>query len=340
MGNTAETLAPLAALLAAHPAATDVHLTEGGPAYLREEGTLRPAGDLPDLFPALEELLPPAKRALWEHGGAGDGAFALSGVRCRLHLYRAGGRKAAAIRFLPSIASLPPDRDGPWIEDAASLSSGLVLVTGPAGSGKSTTLARLILAAARAPRHILTIEDPPEYLFPSGTALIRQREVGVDTESFASGVKEALREDPDILVIGELRDAETMAAALTAAETGHLVLSTLHNDSAAGAIGRLVHAFPAEKEREVRALLASVLRTVAAQKLCRIGRRTFLLREILTNIPAAAHLIREGKDEQLLSYMEMGRHHMRTMKQALSELLWKETLSSEEKEQLRQKTGL
>ena len=314
MGNTAETLAPLAALLAAHPAATDVHLTEGGPAYLREEGTLRPAGDLPDLFPALEELLPPAKRALWEHGGAGDGAFALSGVRCRLHLYRAGGRKAAAIRFLPSIASLPPDRDGPWIEDAASLSSGLVLVTGPAGSGKSTTLARLILAAARAPRHILTIE--------------------------ASGVKEALREDPDILVIGELRDAETMAAALTAAETGHLVLSTLHNDSAAGAIGRLVHAFPAEKEREVRALLASVLRTVAAQKLCRIGRRTFLLREILTNIPAAAHLIREGKDEQLLSYMEMGRHHMRTMKQALSELLWKETLSSEEKEQLRQKTGL
>lgn len=321
MGNTAETLAPLAALLAAHPAATDVHLTEGGPAYLREEGTLRPAGDLPDLFPALEELLPPAKRALWEHGGAGDGAFALSGVRCRLHLYRAGGRKAAAIRFLPSIASLPPDRDGPWIEDAASLSSGLVLVTGPAGSGKSTTLARLILAAARAPRHILTIEDPPEYLFPSG-------------------VKEALREDPDILVIGELRDAETMAAALTAAETGHLVLSTLHNDSAAGAIGRLVHAFPAEKEREVRALLASVLRTVAAQKLCRIGRRTFLLREILTNIPAAAHLIREGKDEQLLSYMEMGRHHMRTMKQALSELLWKETLSSEEKEQLRQKTGL
>lgn len=138
-----------------------------------------------------------------------------------------------------------------------------------------------------------------------------------------------------MLVIGEMRDAETMAAALTAAETGHLVLATLHDGSAAGAVGRLVHAFPADRESEVRSLLASVLRAAAAQKLCRTGGRTFLLREILTNTPAVAHLIREGKDEQLLSYMEMGQPSMRTMKQALRQILAEETLSPEEAEQLR-----
>ena len=329
----------LASVLAAHPRATDIHITEGAVLLVREDGALQEAGPAGDRAAVLEAGLPPEKREQFLRTGACDSAFSLGGVRCRLHLYRACGRRAAAVRLLPSLAGLPPDGDEDWIEDTSALTNGLVLVAGPAGSGKSTALARLVLAVSRRPCHIVTIEDPPEYLFPSGPALVHQREVGIDTATFASGVKEALREDPDVLVVGELRDSETMAAALAAAETGRLVLATLHSGSAAGIVGRIVHAFPAEKEREIRALLASVLRTAAAQRLCRLGSRTFLLREILTNLPAVAHLIREGKDEQIPSYMEMGRRHMRTMKQAASHLLWKETLSADEKEMIRRLAG-
>lgn len=327
------------AILAAHPAATDIHITDGAPVLVREAGALVRTGETGD-FSRLEERLSPEKRALFHRTGACDSAFSAGGARCRLHCYRTGGRAAAALRVLPALDALPPDGDEAWRRMAASFTSGLVLVTGPTGSGKSTALARLILAAAERPRHIVTIEDPPEFLFPSGTALIHQREVGADTASFAAGVREALREDPDVIVIGELRDAETMAAALTVAETGRLVLATMHNRTAADAVGRLVHAFPAEKERDIRALLASVLRTAAAQALCRTGGRAFLLREILTNIPAVAHLIREGKDEQIASYMEMGRHGMRTMKQAAEALLRREALSAEDRARIREAAGL
>lgn len=331
-----EAMDKLTTLIEAHPCATDIHITEGGPVFLREQGALYHIEPLPELLPELEAGLTAEKKTIWEQGGTIDGSFSAGGVRCRLHLYRSAGRKAAALRLLPALDHLPPDRDEPWMVRLSACRSGLILITGPAGSGKSTALARFVQILAERPCHIITIEDPPEYEFSSGRALIHQREVGADTASFASGVREALREDPDVLVIGEMRDAETMAAALTAAETGHLVLATLHDGSAAGAVGRLVHAFPADRESEVRSLLASVLRAAAAQKLCRTGGRTFLLREILTNTPAVAHLIREGKDEQLLSYMEMGQLSMRTMKQALRQILAEETLSPEEAEQLRQ----
>lgn len=203
------------------------------------------------------------------------------------------------------------------MEKTASLDHGLVLVTGPSGSGKSTTLARLLtLINTRRACHLITLEDPVEYVIPSDKALVHQREVGTDVIDFASGVRDALREDPDVIALGEMWDSETMAAALTAAETGHLVIGTLHTTRAADSIGRIIHAFPADRQEEIRSLLAANLRSAVSQRLYRSGRDTWLIREILTNIPATAHLIREGKETQIPSYMEMGLHQMRTMKQA------------------------
>lgn len=305
------------AWMAALRGVTDIHLTEGAPALVRRAGILEAAPELPGVA-ELEAVIPEKKRAAYRESGVCDCAFTAGTVRCRLHLYRAGGRRAAAIRLLPDLADLPPDGDGPWLRAVTDLAGGLVLVTGPTGSGKSTALARIVQTLCRRSCHIITVEDPPEYLFPRGPALVHQKEVGTDVASFADGVRDALREDPDVVVIGELRDRATMEAALTAAETGRLVLATLHDDSAVGAVGRIVHAFPAEREREVRAILAAVLRFAAAQVLCRVGERTLLLREILANTAPVAHLIRDGKDEQISSYMEMGRLHMRTFPQALA----------------------
>lgn len=232
-------------------------------------------------------------------------------------MYHSFGRKAAALRILPSLTALAPDPDREWLQKTAALEHGLVLVTGPSGSGKSTTLARILsLISSSRPCHMVTLEDPVEYVIPSDKALVHQREVGIDVMDFASGVRDALREDPDVIALGEMRDSETISAALTAAETGHLVLGTLHTTRAADSIGRIIHAFPADRQDEIRSLLAANLRSAISQRLYRTGKETWLLREILTNIPATAHLIREGKEAQIPSYMEMGLHQMRTMKQA------------------------
>ena len=314
------------AVAAAHPEATDIHAEEGGLCFVRERGRLirETAGDL---LPWLLSRLPPERREELAERGACDGSFSLGSMRCRLHVYRAAGKISAAVRLLPSLAELPDDPDETWFEELAGLTSGLILVTGPTGSGKTTALARLVRAISEKPLHIITIEDPAEYIFAGGSALIHQREAGRDTASFSSGVREALREDPDVIVIGEMRDEETIAAALTAAETGHLVLATMHDASAAGAA-------PPEKEKETRALLASVLRAAAAQRLWRYGEKTCLLREILMNIPAVSRLIRDGKDEQLASYMEMGTKGMRTMRQAAGRLAERERFSPRERKAL------
>ncbi len=324
----------LTALLSDFPSATDIHLTEGMPVALRVEGDLvRVAVDGGAVLAALRELLGERVEESLSRRGAYDGAVSVGAVRCRVHWYRAGGNRAAAIRILPPFSSLPADPDADWMEETLCRHAGLVLVTGPTGSGKSTTLAHMVQHLGGRPCHIVTIEDPVEYLFSSSRALIHQREVGTDVPDFASGVTDALREDPDVIVIGEMRDAATMAAALTAAETGHLVLATMHNKTAADAIGRMVHAFPSDKEEEIRALLASVLHTIAAQVLYRKGGRTYLLREILVNTPPIAHLIREGKDAQLSTYIESGTRRMRTLKQAVGRLAMAESWPYEEKEQ-------
>lgn len=324
-------------LLKSYPGATDIHLTWGRPLSVRHEGRIVKSQKFSDPF--LEELLSrlsDRQKEKMRDSGACDSSFSAGPLRCRLHCYRSAGMVSAAVRLLPALSSLPEDADKAWLSAMACMPSGLVLITGATGSGKSTTMARLIQTMSRRPCHIVTIEDPVEYLFPQGEALIHQREVGRDTASFGSGVIESLREDPDVIAIGEMRDPETISAALAAAETGHLVAGTLHNDRAADAIGRIAHSFPAEKERDIRKRLASVLRAVSAQTLCRLGKRVFLIREILVNTPAVSHLIEEGKDKEILSYMEMGKEGMRTFRQALTQIQQRERLTAEEAEALRE----
>lgn len=307
-------------LMTAYPSMTDIHVTEGAPISIRLYGSLKKLKETADaaFFASLfQDFLGEEKEKEWEQRGSCDGSASLGSCRIRIHVYRSFGQKAASLRILPSLTSLAPDPDKDWMEKTASLDHGLVLVTGPSGSGKSTTLARLLtLINTRRACHLVTLEDPVEYVIPSDKALVHQREVGTDVIDFASGVRDALREDPDVIALGEMRDSETIAAALTAAETGHLVIGTLHTTRAADSIGRIIHAFPADRQEEIRSLLATNLRSAVSQRLYRSGRDTWLLREILTNIPATAHLIREGKEAQIPSYMEMGLHQMRTMKQA------------------------
>ncbi len=318
-------------ILAAYPGATDIHLTRGRRLAVRHEGRIVKKETFSDPF--LEELLDmltDGQKETLRRRGACDSSFSSGSLRCRLHCYRSEGILAAAVRLLPDVSALPEDADQVWLDKMASVPAGLVLITGATGSGKSTTMARLVQTMSRRPCHIVTIEDPVEYLFPEGEALIHQRELGRDTASFGSGVIESLREDPDAIAIGELRDTETIRAALSAAETGHLVVGTLHNHRAADAIGRIAHSFPSDKERDIRRRLASVLRAVSAQTLCRMGRRTFLVREILVNTAAVSHLIEEGKDKEILSYMEMGREGMRSYRQALTQIQQKEHLNERE----------
>lgn len=324
-------------LLMSYPGATDIHLTWGRPLSVRHEGRIVRSRALSDPF--LKELLSglsDRQKETLRESGACDSSFSAGSIRCRLHCYQSEGRVSAAVRLLPALSSLPEDADQAWLAAVACMPAGLVLITGATGSGKSTIMARLIQTMSRRPCHIVTIEDPVEYIFPQEEALIHQREVGRDTASFGSGVIEALREDPDVIAIGEMRDPETISAALAAAETGHLVAGTLHNDRAADAIGRIAHSFPAEKERDIRRRLASVLRAVSAQTLCRLGKRVFLIREILVNTQAVSHLIEEGKDKEILSYMEMGTEGMRSYRQALTQIQQRERLTGEEAETLRE----
>ena len=196
-------------------------------------------------------------------------------------------------------------------------SSGVILIVGPTGSGKSTTMCAMLQELANEETNLMTLEDPVEYVIPMEKALIHQREIGRDVVDFPQGIRDALREDPDVIALGEMRDSETISAALTAAETGHLVLGTLHTTRAKDVPARIIHAFPGDRQEEIRGLLAANLVTVSSQMLYRSGKETWLLREILTNVAAVAHLIREGKEEQIPSYMEMGLSQMRTMKQAM-----------------------
>ena len=322
-------------LVASYPAMTDIHLTEESPIMIRLYGNLKKLKEIadPTLFDdLLDQYVPEARKVVWQETGACDSAFSVGTLRCRLHLYRSNGKRAAAIRILPELSAWGTDPDAAWLEKIAALEHGLVLITGASGSGKSTAMARLLqLLSQKRACHVITLEDPVEYLISSEKALVHQREIGRDVIDFPHGIRDALREDPDVIALGEMRDAETMDAALTAAETGHLVLGTLHTTRAKEAVGRIIHGFPAAREREIRSLLAANLVSVASQRLYRTGKETYLLREILTNVPAVAHLIREGKEEQIPSYMEMGLQHMRTMKQAAYGL---KGISEKEREKL------
>lgn len=286
--------------------ATDLHLTDGQASMMRTAGTLVTLGRP---FHGVASLLDEAQLRSVQAGNAVDSAFTFeSRARLRINTFKAEAGLCAAIRFLPlepppvATLGLPAE----LLSAVSDAPHGLVLVCGYTGSGKSTTLAALLQQRVlQRPRHLITLENPIEYVISGGgRSLVRQREVGVHVSTFASGLRDALREDPDELLIGEMRDEETIGLALTAAETGHLVWSSLHSRTARSAIERIIDQVPVNAQRQVRSQLADSLRAVVCQRLVSDAQglahaRPVVAAEVMTMTPAVAHLIREGKTEQL-----------------------------------------
>jgi twitching motility protein PilT len=316
--------------------ASDVHLLNGEAPTIRIDGRLRPLereighDDAPiDVERLLGPLFTPHVRQRIAAGGSADAAFEIDGLgRFRLNVYRAAQGLAAAIRVLarsaPTLASL---RLPVPIDELAMLPHGLVLVCGPTGSGKSTTLAALAGEALRKRSVVLiTLEEPIEYTLASSDAssLVRQREIGRDVRDFATGLRDSLREDPDVLLIGEMRDPETISLALTAAETGHLVLASLHSRSAASAVERIVDSYPPERQQQIRVQLADALRAVVSIRLlprAQASGRVAAI-EVMRGTHSVASVIREGKTAQLSSAIQSGRREgMLALERCLADLV-------------------
>jgi len=325
--------------VAARHRASDLLLTAGSAPVLRA------AGELCRLrAPALEEaavrrmvysVMSEREIAAFERDGEVDMAVTVRGRRFRGNVYRQRDCLAAAFRLVPS--EIPGFEElglPPVLKELCLLPQGFILVTGPTGSGKSTTLAAMIEHINRNQRrHVITIEDPIEFLFRSDRSVVEQREVGRDTGSFASALHHALRETPDVIMVGEMRDVETIAAALTAAETGHLVMATLHTGSTVQSIDRIIDVFPPHQQGQVRLQLSFTLLAVVTQKLVPAadGGGLVLASELLRNIPSTSNLIREGKTQMLAGILEtQGRLGMHTMDSSLADLYRRGRISREE----------
>ena len=294
---------------------SDLHFLAGDPARVRQYGELKSLSDQP-LAPetvktTLYEIMPKLAVERFEAKDGTDFAYAIPNVaRFRVNVMRQLNGMGAVFRAIPSSAKTAEELKLPAaVMDMCKINSGLILVTGKTGSGKSTTLAAMIDDINnREKGHILTIEDPIEFVHVRKNCLISQREIGVHAASFATALNSALREDPDVILVGELRDLETMSIAVTAAEMGILVMATLHTNGAAATVDRLVNAFPADKQPHVRTMLSTSLRGVVSQQLIpkpdKQGRVAAL--EILINTPAVANLIRQGKMDQLENAMQSG----------------------------------
>jgi twitching motility protein PilT len=332
----------LAALLgrAAALRASDVHLMHGEPPIVRVDGRLRPlAGEPPaDLDRLLGPRLAAEARPRIDAGVSADLGFGVAGVgRFRVNVFQTSAGLAAAVRLLraaaPTLAQLAPPVP---LDDLVDLPHGLVIVCGPTGSGKSSTLAALAHEAlARRPVMLITLEDPIEYVLavPSARGVVRQRQIGRDVRDFATGLRDALREDPDILLIGEMRDPETIALALTAAETGHLVLASLHSRTAASAVERIVDACPSDQKQQIRIQLADSLRAVVAQRLLPRagGEGRVLALEVLRASHAVANAIREAKSAALQSALQAGRKDgMLPLERCLADLVQRQKVTVEE----------
>lgn len=317
--------------------ASDLHLSSGQPAVLRIDGQLSTLGDAPvDAEQLVLPLLDAEGQARLQRSGSVDLAIQTQrGDRFRGHVYHHDGGLAVAFRVLRPVAppfaglGLPPTLLG-----CAGLSHGLVLFCGPTGSGKSTTMAALIREALSARRGLLiTLEDPIEYTFTAGQgSLVRQRQIGRHVPDFPSGLRDALREDPDVLLVGEMRDPVTIALALTAAETGHLVFASLHSRTAPSAIERIVDAYPPERQRQVRVQLADALRMVISQRLLPRADGTGRVPavEILSVTVGAANLIREGKTPQLVSVIQTGSAQgMIPLERSVRELVQRKVITEE-----------
>lgn len=271
-----------------------------------------------------------------------DYAYQIETTRFRVNLHYQLGQIGLAARLIPK--KIPTAEDinlEPALQDLTRLNQGFVLVTGPTGCGKSTTLATMINMINQERRcHIITLEDPIEFVYPVDKSVIEQREIGKDTLSFENGLKYILRQDPNVILVGEMRDPETIAAALTAAETGHLVFSTLHTNSAAETVERIIDSFAAERQRQVLVQLAASLRAVVTQQLVpSADGKVAVAREIMVNVPAVANLIRQNKIAQIPSVLQTGKSEgMITMSAALKELNKKGVISAEVYENRRAST--
>ena len=310
---------------------SDLHISSGAPPMFRIDGALKPvpeqdAWDRERVAAALYSLLTDEQAAQFDEVLELDFAFTLSEeARFRVNFYIQRGAIGAAFRLIPTeIKPLSALGVPEVVGEFAKLPRGLVLVTGPTGSGKSTTLAALIdLVNTTRSDHIVTVEDPIEFLHPNKRSLVNQREVGADTQSFGNALKHVLRQDPDVILIGELRDLETISVALTAAETGHLVFATLHTQDAGQTIDRVIDVFPPHQQAQVRSQLAATLQGVICQTLVKkpAGGRA-VATEVLVTTPAIANLIREGKTYQIRSALQAGRAQgMHTMDQHLADLV-------------------
>lgn len=319
---------------------SDLHLSPGNPPLIRVSGQLRPAIEQilnhEQYRALLYEIMDENQRDSFETTHDLDFAYEVQALKARFRANIFMGRLgiSAVFRLIPTDILTVEQLGLPQtVLDLTEYKKGLILVTGPTGSGKSTTLAAMIDHINRTRgEHILTVEDPIEFVHPGRQSLINQREVGIHTQSFASALKAALREDPDIILVGEMRDLETIELAITAAETGHLVFGTLHTSSAAKTVDRLINVFPTTQQEQIRTMLSESLRGVVAQQLLRTvdGKRCAAL-EILKVNAAVANLIREGKTFQVPSVIQTGRKDgMQLMDQALQDLVNSGRVSNEE----------
>ena len=320
--------------------ASDLLLTVGLPPMVRVDGELRPVPDQPvlqagDTDDLLAELLNPVQAEAWKGRFEFDFSFSWRNLaRVRGNAFTQRDLTAVALRMIPreipglSTLGLPQK-----VRDIALRHQGLVLVTGPTGSGKSTTLASMIdLINTERGCHIITVEDPIEYVHEHKRSAVNQREVGTDTATFPDALRAVLREDPDVLLVGEMRDLESIAFALTVAETGHLVFATLHTNDTAQWLGRMIDVFPAEQQAQIRTQLASALSCVVYQRLIpKIGGGMTAAYEVLVATPAVRNLIKEGKTHQLRNALVTGqRDGMQSLEQDLSRLVNEGTITLEE----------
>ncbi len=320
--------------------ASDLHLTVNAPPMLRINGSLQPAGSTAawsreKVVSALYSILNEEQKEIFERDLELDFAYTIStDARFRVNMYQQRGSMGGAFRIIPTeLKQLQALGIPESVGNFAQLARGLVLVTGPTGSGKSTTLAALIdLVNSTRADHIVTVEDPIEFLHHHKKSIVNQREVGSDTHSFGAALKHVLRQDPDVILIGELRDLETISVALTAAETGHLVFATLHTQDAPQTIDRVIDVFPPHQQGQVRAQLAATLQGVICQSLVKRadGKGRAVATEVLITTSAIANLIREGKTYQIVSMMQAGRAQgMHTMDQHLADLVKSGTITYE-----------
>ncbi len=312
--------------------ASDLHITVGVPPKMRVNGQLLtmdyPRMLPPDTAAIMDEVMSEQQRAKFEERGEWDMSFSIPELgRYRVNAFKQRGSAAAAFRLVgtqvpsPEVLGVPPS-----VVDLYQRKRGLILVTGPTGSGKSTTLAAIIdKVNNNRDCHVITLEDPIEYLHQHKKAMVNQREIGLDSQSYANALRAALREDPDVILVGEMRDFETISVAITAAETGHLVMSTLHTIGAASTVDRVIDVFPPHQQQQIRVQLANVLEAVVSQQLIPTadGKGRAAAFEVLHANHAVRNLIREGKSHQLISVMQTNRKMgMITMDDAIMQLYY------------------